>query len=228
MRLSVSRLTGVLTSADHLLKHSSPEQSLNFDLLWDALQKLLLPSWPKGRTTVGGSAVGDTWPLEILRKKSSETRLAIQPFHKLTQWLAYSLTSALEQLLQRDWSNLGALTGLPEYRNGGLFVDLEILTLKEGVLRRGLEASSGPLPQYAADDDVIVEWRAMTVVLLDIIALKVNEQIVAMFGPECPSLSLAQILEAGTWKAGRELAQKYRSKLRSCSPILIVSDGTLF
>jgi hypothetical protein len=44
------------------------------------------------------------------------------PFHKLSQWLTYSLLEPFE------WAGvpvhgLDALTGLPEYRNGGLLLD---------------------------------------------------------------------------------------------------------
>jgi hypothetical protein len=124
--------------------------------------------------------------------------------------------------------NLDLLTGLPEYRNGGLFVDMGVLTLKPDVLARGLEASGKHLPQYDATGDVIVEWRAMTVVLLDMVAKIVNEKLLQKLGKDTRPLSLAQILEAGTWKAGRELAAKYRADDNACSPILMFSDGTLF
>ena len=74
-------------------------------------------------------------------------------------------------------------------------------------------------------DDVIVEWRALTVALLDVMHVMVNEKLKAR-GAQV-ELSLAQVLEAGTWKTGRVLAKERRPETRS-SPILIVSDGTLF
>ncbi|KAG9543741.1 hypothetical protein KCU97_g21606, partial [Aureobasidium melanogenum] len=40
-------------------------------------------------------------------------------------------------------------------------------------------------------------------------------------------LSLAQVLEAGTWKAGREIAEVSRPNTKE-PPIMIVSDGTVF
>ncbi|KAG9596555.1 DUF1688-domain-containing protein, partial [Aureobasidium melanogenum] len=211
---------------DYMLKNGSTGDALDFKVLWSLLQDLLIPTWPEGRTTVAGAAIGDAWPLKVLADQKQV--LHIQPFHKLTQWLAYSLTSAIQRLLSKDWVNMDILTGLPEYRNGGLFVDMQVLVLKPEVLEAGLKQSGKTLPEYNADGDVIVEWRAMTVILLDIVAKMVNEKIAQRCGPGVSLLSLAQILEAGTWKAGRELAKQHRASLNACSPILMSSDGTLF
>ena len=46
------------------------------------------------------------------------------PFHKLSQWLSYSLIESLERSGLKVL-HIDQLTGLAEYRNGGLFVDLE-------------------------------------------------------------------------------------------------------
>ncbi|KAI4854669.1 DUF1688-domain-containing protein [Aureobasidium sp. EXF-8845] len=213
---------------DYMLANGSMGDALDLKILWSLLQGLLIPTWPEGRTTIAGVAIGDAWPLSVLATTSDEKTLPIQPFHKLTQWLAYSLTSAIQRLLHREWLNMDLLTGLPEYRNGGLFVDMGVLTLKPDVLARGLKASNKHLPQYDATGDVIVEWRAMTVVLLDMVAKIVNEKLLQKLGKDTRTLTLAQILEAGTWKAGRELAAKYRADDNACSPILMFSDGTLF
>lgn len=114
------------------------------------------------------------------------------------------------------------MTALPEYRNGGLFVDLGVLTLKPAALDRGLAAAGGgALPRFGAGDDVVVEWRAMTLVLIDEVYGMVKAR---MDGVE---LSMAQLLEAGTWKSGREVAGERRPETKS-SPILIESDGTVF
>jgi len=214
--------------ADYLVANGSADDALDFKNLWKLLQGLLVPTWPKGRTTIAGAAIGDAWPLDVLATVSNKKVLPIQPFHKLTQWLAYSLTSAIQRLLNKEWIHLNILTGLPEYRNGGLFVDMGVLVLKPEILAQGLKASGKSLPQYDATGDVIVEWRAMTVVLLDMIADMVNEKLTQKLGKDTRPLTLAQILEAGTWKAGRELAAKLRPDDNACSPILMFSDGTLF
>lgn len=129
------------------------------------------------------------------------------------------------RLLHLQWKNSNFLTGLPEYRNGGLFVDMGVLALRPEVFARGLETSGEKLPMFQPAEDVIVEWRALTVALLDIVHVMVNEKLRA--AGATVELSLAQVLEAGTWKAGRVLAARERPATKS-SPILIVSDGTLF
>ncbi|KAL7655587.1 hypothetical protein ACMYSQ_007527 [Aspergillus niger] len=208
--------------ADYLLGTS--KGSLDYSVLWDVLQKTLIPIWPSDRTKVNGYPIGDAWPLAVLAEHSpSSATDGIQPFHKLTQWLAYSLKVPFERLLSLKWQNAELGTGLPEYRNGGLFIDMGVLTLKPAAQERGLRTSGGNLPCFAVGDGEIVEWRAMTVALLD----KLHKQILqsGKFGDI--QLSLPQMLEAGSWKAGRELAAKYRPETKS-SPILNSGDGTLF
>ncbi|KAL1301559.1 hypothetical protein AAFC00_005796 [Neodothiora populina] len=211
---------------DYLLNSNKGSQ-LDVATLWAALQQLLLPIWPTDRTKVEGKAIGDAWPLSTLKKvaKDDDPSSLIQPFHKLTQWLTYSLMVPFVRLLNLEWTNSQLLTGLPEYRNGGLFVDMGVLTLKQDVLARGVEKSGERLPMFEPAEDVIVEWRALTVALLDIVHVEVNKKLRAMGATA--DLSLAQVLEAGTWKAGRVLAAEKRPETRS-SPILIISDGTLF
>ena len=46
-------------------------------------------------------------------------------------------------------------------------------------------------------------------------------------GPIAP-LTLAQVLEAGTWKAGRELAEVSRPNTKEPPIGLLASDGTVF
>lgn len=48
------------------------------------------------------------------------------PFHKLTQWLTYSLLEPLEESGLKI-VGLDQLTGLPEYRNGCLLLDFDLL-----------------------------------------------------------------------------------------------------
>lgn len=132
----------------------------------------------------------------------------IVPFHKLTQWLTYSLMVPMNKLLKVHFAGEHLMTGLPEYRNGGLFIDTGLLTLKPEDAKRGLaqyqknaQVKGQPnvevVPMFAADDDVIVEWRAVTVGLLDELLKEVN----TMLGlTDSDKLSLAQMLEAGSWK----------------------------
>ncbi|KAI2785916.1 Protein urg3 [Penicillium oxalicum] len=216
---------------DYLVRQAGPSKSLDFTMLWKILQETLLPAWPSNRTRIADIPIGDAWPLQVLSNLNGSKDTSthnnqthhIAPFHKLTQWLAYSLTVPFMRVLDMQWKNLEKGTGLPEYRNGGLFVDLGVLKLKPQALDTGLASSRGNLPSFEATSDVIVEWRAMTVALLD----KLHELISARFADQGVTLSMPQMLEAGSWKSGRELAAQYRPESKS-SPILIDGDGTLF
>jgi hypothetical protein len=89
------------------------------------------------------------------------------PFHKLSQWLTYSLLEPFE------WAGvkvrqLDALTALPEYRNGGLLIDSGVLVPKD-------PASQARV--WKAGDEFIVEWRALTVALLDELAPRVRKML---------------------------------------------------
>src|SRR4030095_762892 len=82
------------------------------------------------------------------------------PLHKLSQWLTYSLIEPL-QSTGLVITELDPLTGLAEYRNGGLFVDTGVLVPRHDAVVR--EA-------HRPGDEVVVEWRALTVALLDRLA----------------------------------------------------------
>lgn len=127
------------------------------------------------------------------------------------------------------------LTGLPEYRNGGLFVDNGVLKLKANDVRRGIDnfarlpeeqrkESPYVIPYFDTHDDVIVEWRALTVSLLDDMFEQVKRKLSEEFGKD---ITLAQMLEAGSWKAGREVARVVRPQSGG-PPIGVFSDGTVF
>ena len=75
-------------------------------------------------------------------------------------------------------------------------------------------------PRVTVDSQTVIEWRALTVIALDKIAQRIRERLNA------PDLSTAQVLEAATWKAGREVAKELREG--GGPPIEIVSDGTVF
>ena len=203
---------------------SKNTEALDVLTLWNVLQTVLLPIWPKDRTVVDGSPIGDAWPLSTLKDhaKSSDFANSVHPFHKLTQWLTYSLMVPFERILDKEWINTDHLTVLAEYRNGGLLVDLGALSLKEETLERGLQASGEALPLFDVGDDAIVEWRALTVALIDILYELISNRL-----GDGVHLTMAQVLEAGTWKAGREIAAQRRPETKS-SPILIKSDGTVF
>ncbi|MES2529968.1 MAG: URC4/urg3 family protein [Pseudomonadota bacterium] len=154
-------------------------------------------------------ALGDCWRHSAV--KGPGLTNGWMPFHKLSQWLTYSLLEPFE------WAGvkvrgLDALTGLPEYRNGGLFIDTGMIVLRD---------RSCAERQWKAGDEFIVEWRALTVALLDELAPRVRKTL----GKSADELPLACILEGGTWAAGRSLAQRLRD---GKPPLHIESDGTVF
>ena len=114
----------------------------------------------------------------------------------------------MTKILKVHFAGTELLTGLPEYRNGGLLVDTGLLNLKPDDLARGIKAykdratlkgqpNMEVVPLFTTDDDVIVEWRAVTVGFLDDLLVEVNG-ILGLTGGD--KLSLAQMLEAGSWK----------------------------
>jgi hypothetical protein len=72
---------------------------------------------------------------------------------------------------------------------------------------------------HEVSSEFIVEWRALTVALLDRVAPLVNAELGV-------ALSLPSVLEGGTWAAGRELARELRAD--AGPPLHIRSDGTVF
>ncbi|KAF1814062.1 hypothetical protein P152DRAFT_303218 [Eremomyces bilateralis CBS 781.70] len=224
---------------DYLLSHPTTHASsvpiIPLPTLWDLLMDGLGPIWPQTRTHIDGVPLGDAWPCSIMPSHPTHPWESIVPFHKLTQWLCYSIMVPMTKLLQVHFAGAELLTGLPEYRNGGLFVDTGLMTLKPDETQRGLEQyranaerlgqpSMEVVPMFTADDDVIVEWRAATVGFLDELLIEVNKML-GLSGSDC--LSLAQMLEAGSWKGGRELAEVSRPNTKE-PPIMIFSDGTVF
>ncbi|WP_430398388.1 URC4/urg3 family protein [Ferrovibrio sp.] len=193
---------------DHL-KAQARDGVLPADAILKALLRGLGPVWP-GRIEFEGVNLGDCWRHGAAIAPDASNGLV--PFHKLSQWLAYSLVEPLEEAGIRV-VDLDALTGLPEYRNGGLFLDLGVLGLKQPAL-----AAERLPPAHEA----VVEWRALTVALLDRIA----DPLRGRLGKTRAELPLASLLEGGTWAAGRRIAAERRPG--GPPPLNIISDGTVF
>jgi len=170
----------------------------------DVLLRELGPIWP-GRLSLGGLPLGDCWP-------HPAAGLGYVPLHKLSQWMSYSLIEPL-QWAGIEVTDVDGLTGLAEYRNGGLFIDTGVLRLSNPDDRR---------IAHPVDSAVVVGWRALTVALLDRIAPMVR----ARLGVSAEAFPLARVLEGGTWAAGRRIAKQMRPD--GGPPINVVSDGTVF
>jgi hypothetical protein len=175
----------------------------------DFVLRVFGPIWPS-RAKLGGQDLGDVWSYAGLGPKDSFESYV--PFHKLSQWLTYSLLVPVMEA-GIPVSGVDELTGLAEYRNGGLMLDSGLLELRDP-----LNAKIA----HAPHSEIIIEWRALTLVLLDEIAARVRDRL-KMSATEFP---LAKVLEGGTWHAGRKLAREKRPG--GGPPLTLDSDGTVF
>jgi hypothetical protein len=165
--------------------------------------------WP-GRIALHGVPLGDVWRHPHAGGQGATAGLL--PLHKLSQWLSYSLLHPLAAagVHVRD---LDELTGLAEYRNGGLFIDGGVLVPRSAGVTAG---------EHEVGSELVVEWRALTVALLDRVAPLVR----GLLGLDSAHMPLPAVLEGGTWAAGRELARRLRPG--GGPPIRVISDGTVF
>lgn len=83
--------------------------------LWTVLIDGLNPIWPN-RLSLGGVSLGDVWSCPAIQ--ATEEGDDLVPFHKLTQWLTYSLMETIKETLKWEFDDTDDMTGLPEYRNG--------------------------------------------------------------------------------------------------------------
>lgn len=192
---------------DYLLERYG--KSIPAEGLLRAVLDGLGPIWP-GRLSSGSLNLGDIWIHSDLAKDS--TLKSLVPFHKLSQWMTYSLIEPIEEA---GFKVVGVekLTGLAEYRNGGLIVDAGLVSLKDKSLYSQV---------WSPDSNLVIEWRALTIYFLDLIGNQVQKAL----GKSPENFPLAKVLEGGTWWAGRFLAMEKRPS--GDPPIQIKSDGTVF
>jgi hypothetical protein len=195
--------------ADVLFEQMDDQDRLPAPAILRLLLEAFGPVW-QDRLTLGGVDLGDCWRHPAMKRDDATDGLV--PIHKLSQWLSYSLVEPL-QTAGVDVVDLDGLTGLAEYRNGGLFMDLGVLALKDPA-----DAEKA----WPVSDPLVVAWRAMTVALLDRIAPLVRAEL----GVTAEAMPLASVLEGGTWAAGRRAAAERRAG--GGPPLTILSDGTVF
>ncbi|ETW94643.1 MAG: uracil phosphoribosyltransferase [Candidatus Entotheonella factor] len=219
----MQKLGEAVAKQPHYFGHTAPRLGHLYDYLYTqaedgklpaaailaAVLDSLAPIWPD-RLTIGGVNMGDVWPHPQAGGEGPSAGLV--PLHKLSQWLTYSL---IEPLQEAGVQVVGVddLTGLAEYRNGGLFIDSGVLRCRH---REMQDRAHRP------DTELMVEWRALTVALLD----RVAERLRARLGVSPEAMPLARVLEGGTWRAGRRIAAEQRSG--GGPPLQIISDGTVF
>uniref|UniRef100_K3WWH7 Uracil catabolism protein 4 n=1 Tax=Globisporangium ultimum (strain ATCC 200006 / CBS 805.95 / DAOM BR144) TaxID=431595 RepID=K3WWH7_GLOUD len=195
---------------DYLLKHKNDQNEVSVKELWRTVAYGLQDIWPDSRPRIGDQNMGDIWELSYLPEHEKASKYVC--FHKLSQWLTYSLMEPLQEYGLKI-TDLGLMTGLPEYRNGGLLVDYGVLVPKD---------CKALTDEFDPSSEMIVEWRALTVAILDEVHKIVLERLnfTAEFFP------LVKMLEGGSWKAGRVIAKEKRAD--GGPPITIKSDGTVF
>jgi hypothetical protein len=175
----------------------------------ELLLEALGPVWAD-RLKLDGVPLGDCWRHPAIRRDDPTDGLV--PLHKLSQWLSYSLIEPLQEA-GIEVVEIDGLTGLAEYRNGGLFVDTGVLALTD---------PEDAAREHHVSDPLIVAWRSMTVALLDSMAPLVRERL----GVSEADFPLARMLEGGSWAAGRGIAAELRAG--GGPPFTIISDGTVF
>ena len=82
---------------DYLISHPSSQQipspssyniAVKIETLWDIIVNGLSGVWPAARSKIDGVSLGDVWPVDSLKKEGKDPHIS---FHKLSQWLSYSL-----------------------------------------------------------------------------------------------------------------------------------------
>lgn len=172
--------------------------------LHDLLLYALGTVWPQ-ETQRAGALMGDCWP-------HPDAPDGWVPFHQVSQWLTYSLLEPLAEV-GLTLTGLDELTGLPDTRQGGLLLDLGLLQARDRAFHT---------TRWRPGDEPVVEWRALTVVIMDHLAEAVRGEL----GLSPEQFPLARVLEGGSWAAGRRIALAKRPG--GPPPVLLDSDGTLF
>ncbi|KAG0167819.1 hypothetical protein DFQ28_005530 [Apophysomyces sp. BC1034] len=222
---------------DYLLEHPTTIKTkkgplIPLETLWPVVQDMGEFWAADDDAGKGGTrGLGDVWPCPAIQSKNAhQSTDHFVAFHKLSQWLVYSIVEPMEKLLGATIEGTDLLTPLPDYRNGGLLMDTGFITLKKKDYERGLEnyrqnalLPGQPkveiAPMFEMCDPVVVEWRALTTAYLDLVAEKVRETLKL----SRKKLRLTQLIEGGTWSAGRELAEISRPNTQE-PPIVIKID----
>ena len=205
----VMRPSGIF---DEMISPLGPDVPPTADVAAHDILSQLLTSmqdiWPAGNH-IGRVPLGDCWRHPAVRGPGLTDGWV--PLHKLSQWMTYSLLEPFEWCGVKV-HDVDMLTALPEYRNGGLMLDSGLLRLRD---------EKAAQETWNVGDEIIVEWRALTVALMDEVAGAVRRK---MHMDE-KHLPLAKVLEGGSWAAGRALAERHRQGL---PPLKVKSDPTVF
>ncbi|ORX50870.1 DUF1688-domain-containing protein [Hesseltinella vesiculosa] len=225
---------------DFLLGHATTIQTqkgplIHLETLWPIVMEMG-EYWAAEPGLGGTPGLGDVWPCETIRYSDEPTdKDHYVAFHRLSQWLVYSLIEPMSRLLGATIEGTDLLTPLPDYRNAGLLMDTGFLTLKKKDLDRGLQnyrrnslLPGQPkveiAPMFDMSDPVVIEWRALTVAYLDLIAERVREALKL----SRKDLTLTQFIEGGSWNAGRELAEISRPNTQEPPIVIKIGDRVIY
>lgn len=190
------------------LTEQGKHHAIGVEEIFAALLDGLAPIWPSDQMLCD-QPLGDVWQHPLAG--GSGISAGWVPFHKLSQWLTYSLLEPF-QWAGIEIDGIDQLTALAEYRNGGLLIDAGVIVPIDPALTARA---------YRIDSLPIIEWRALTVALMDPLAARVRH----LFSAGAAAMPLASVLEGGTWAAGRESARTLRG---GEPPFKVISDGTVF
>ncbi|KAI9311645.1 hypothetical protein BX666DRAFT_2021221 [Dichotomocladium elegans] len=221
---------------DYLNEHPSTIKTkkgalILLETLWPVVMsmgELFVAERANGKGGIPG--LGDVYACGALQTTSTTNLQSTDiyvPFHRLSQWLVYSLIEPMERLLGVTIEGTELLTPLPDFRNGGLLMDTDFIKLKPAEEERGIEnyhrnsllpgqPKIEVAPLFEMDDPVVVEWRALTTAYLDIVAERVRDALRLNRN----KLSLTRLMDGATWSAGCELATISRPNTQE-PPIVI-------
>ena len=206
------------------MRKKAPQGAMPARRVLSILLEAFAPVWPS-RHTLMGVNLGDVWPHPEAGGTGPSAGLV--PFHTFSQWMTYSVIRVLEDAgVHVD--AIHELTGLSEYRTCGLFLDDGVLIPKHAGVTRDVHDVGAP---------VVVEWRALSLALLDELAVGVRPLLFTQAREgDFPAretseqwnelLPVAAVIEGGTWAAGREAAKERRAD--GSPPIVTRSEGTVF
>ncbi|CAO3595117.1 unnamed protein product [Absidia cylindrospora] len=225
---------------DYLLAHPTTIMTqkgplIHLETLWPIVQEMG-EMWAAEKGKGGTPGFGDVWPCDTIQYSNDPNSTEhFVTFHKLSQWLVYSLIEPMTKLLGATIEGTDLLTPLPDYRNGGLLMDTGFITLKKDDLDRGLEnyrqnslIPGQPkveiAPMFEMSDPVVIEWRALTTAYLDLVAERVRDTLKI----SRKDLTLSQLIEGGTWSAGRELAEISRPNTQEPPIVIKIGDRVIY
>ena len=199
---------------DRITGYGTRQEVSASDVLGHVL-RVFSPVWPAGGK-VQGLPAGDVWPhlwagSTVGGQQQDRTTDGWVPFHQLAQWITFSLLEPLSWAGIRV-TGVDALTALPDARNAGLLIDAGVIVPRDPRLLART---------WKPQDELVIEWRAMTVLLLDELAVLVRQRL----SLSAEQLPMPCFMEGGSDAAGLEWAKSLRPD--GTPAVRLESDGIL-